>query len=633
MESKIPSHPIRKPNCMKTLFTLVLLLSSTLVLGQNVGWIKGTITDAQTNEPLPFVKVKLLNPDSTFNTGVLADVDGVYLFKDIQPGTYSLLFEGMEFKTAVFSVSVQPDKITFQDVKLEAEVKELEEIRVTSMAIQRLPGVQISSMQVRSSRARMKASNYDSPERYSKITENTFTAVTSDPLSTFSIDVDRASYSNIRRFIEDGNIPPIDAVRIEEMVNYFPYQYPTPTDGSPFTVHTEYTDCPWNPAHQLVKIGLQSQTIEASKAAPNNLVFLIDVSGSMSSEDKLPLLKKGLYMLVDQLREEDRVSIVVYAGAAGIVLPPTSGMLKDKIKAVIEELTSGGSTAGGEGIELAYMIAKTQFLENGNNRVILATDGDFNVGVSSDGDLVRLIEEKREQGIFLSVLGFGRGNLQDAKMEQLADKGNGNYNYIDNILEAKKVLVEEMGGTLITVAKDVKLQVEFNPTVVKGYRLIGYENRTLADEAFNNDKVDAGDLGAGHSVTAIYELIPAGSTEPLPGVDSLKYQTTTIPNGNYGNELMTVKVRYKAPAGVVSKLFTLPVKASITPFNATSTDMKFVTAVVEFGLLLRNSEFKGQANFDHVIETAQNALGDEKNDYRVQFVTLVRSAKALVGKH
>jgi Ca-activated chloride channel family protein len=334
-------------------------------------------------------------------------------------------------------------------------------------------------------------------------------------------------------------------------------------------------------------------------------------------------------MLVDQLREEDKVSIVVYAGAAGMVLPPTSGIRKDKIKAVIEELSSGGSTAGGEGIELAYMIAKNQFLENGNNRIILATDGDFNVGVSSDGDLVRLIEEKREQGIFLSVLGFGTGNLQDSKMEQLADKGNGNYNYIDNILEAKKVLVEEMGGTLITVAKDVKLQVEFNPLAVKGYRLIGYENRDLADDEFNNDKVDAGDLGAGHSVTAVYELIPAGSSEQLPGVDSLKYQSTTIPNGTYGNELMTVKVRYKAPTGVVSKLFALPVKASKTPFEATSTDMKFVSAVIEFGLLLRNSDFKGQASYDHVIETAENTLGDEKNDYRAQFIRLVRIAGSL----
>ncbi len=617
---------------MKTLFTLVLLLSSTLVLGQNVGWIKGTITDAQTNEALPFIKVKLMNSDSTFNTGVFSDYDGVYVFKGIQPGTYSLFFEGIEYKTAVFSVTVQPEKITFQDVKLEAAVKELEEIRVDAMAIRYLPGVQLASMQVRSSRTRMKASNYDSPESYTKITENTFTAVATDPLSTFSIDVDRASYSNVRRFLEDGSLPPIDAVRIEEMVNYFPYQYQVPTDGSPFTVHTEYTDCPWNAAHQLVKIGLQSQQIDASKAAPNNLVFLIDVSGSMSSEDKLPLLKKGLYLLIDQLREEDKVSIVVYAGAAGMVLPPTSGMRKDKIKAVIEDLSSGGSTAGGEGIELAYMIAKTQFLENGNNRIILATDGDFNVGVSSEGDLIRLIEEKREQGIFLSVLGFGTGNLQDSKMEKLADRGNGNYNYIDNILEAKKVLVEEMGGTLITVAKDVKLQVEFNPSAVKGYRLIGYENRDMADDEFNNDKVDAGDLGAGHSVTAIYELIPAGSTEPLPSVDSLKYQSTTFQNGNYGNELMTVKVRYKAPSGVVSKLFTLPVKASKTPFNATSTDMKFVAAVVEFGLLLRNSEFKGQASYDHVIESAENALGDEKNDYRAQFITLVRTAKALVPK-
>ncbi len=597
---------------MKTILSLLFLISSTVLFGQDMGWIKGTVTDTQTGEGVPFVKVKLLNTDSTLIGGVISDVDGVYVLKALNPGAYILSFESIEYKSLPLRVNVHTEKITFQDVKLEAAAIELEEIRVDAMALRHMPGVQLASMQVRGSRTRMKASNYDSPESYTKITENTFTAVATDPLSTFSIDVDRASYSNVRRFLEDLTLPPIDAVRIEEMVNYFPYQYQVPTDGSPFTVHTEYTDCPWNAAHQLVKIGLQSQQIDASKAAPNNLVFLIDVSGSMSSEDKLPLLKKGLYLLIDQLREEDKVSIVVYAGAAGMVLPPTSGMRKDKIKAVIEDLSSGGSTAGGEGIELAYMIAKTQFLENGNNRIILATDGDFNVGVSSEGDLIRLIEEKREQGIFLSVLGFGTGNLQDSKMEKLADRGNGNYNYIDNILEAKKVLVEEMGGTLITVAKDVKLQVEFNPSAVKGYRLIGYENRDLADDEFNNDKVDAGDLGAGHSVTAIYELIPVGSTEQLPGVDSLKYQSTTFQNGNYGNELMTVKVRYKAPAGVVSKLFTLPVKASKTTFEATSVDMKFVAAVIEFGLLLRNSEFKGQASYDHVIETAENALGDEK---------------------
>jgi len=617
---------------MKTILSLLFLISSTVLFGQDMGWIKGTVTDTQTGEGVPFVKVKLLNTDSTLIGGVISDVDGVYVLKALNPGAYILSFESIEYKSLSLRVNVHTEKITFQDVKLEAAGIELEEIRVDAMALRRMPGVQLASMQIRGSRTRMKASNYDSPESYTKITENTFTAVATDPLSTFSIDVDRASYSNVRRFLEDLTLPPIDAVRIEEMVNYFPYQYQVPTDGSPFTVHTEYTDCPWNVAHQLVKIGLQSQQIDASKAAPNNLVFLIDVSGSMSSEDKLPLLKKGLYLLIDQLREEDKVSIVVYAGAAGMVLPPTSGMRKDKIKAVIEELSSGGSTAGGEGIELAYMIAKTQFLENGNNRIILATDGDFNVGVSSEGDLIRLIEEKREQGIFLSVLGFGTGNLQDSKMEQLADKGNGNYNYIDNILEAKKVLVEEMGGTLITVAKDVKLQVEFNPSAVKGYRLIGYENRDLADDEFNNDKIDAGDLGAGHSVTAIYELIPAGSTEPLPGVDSLIYQSTTTPNGNHSNELMTVKVRYKAPSGVVSKLFTLPVKASKTPFNATSTDMKFVASVVEFGLLLRNSEFKGQASYDHVIETAENALDDEKNDYRAEFVRLARIAESLTNK-
>jgi Ca-activated chloride channel family protein len=617
---------------MKTILSLLFLISSTVLFGQAMGWIKGTVTDAQTGEGVPFVKVKLLNADSTLIGGVISDVDGVYVLNALNPGAYILSFESIEHKHLSLRAIVNSEKITFQDVKLEKEVIELEEVRVmASMQILYVPGVQVASMQLRGSRGRYKESSINT-ESYGKIDENTFTAVKFDPLSTFSIDVDRASYSNVRRFLEDLNLPPIDAVRIEEMVNYFPYHYPAPSGDIPFTLQTEYTECPWNTAHQLVKIGMHSQDIDASKAAPNNLVFLIDVSGSMASDDKLPLLKKGLYLLIDQLREEDKVSIVVYAGAAGVVLTPTSGMMKDKIKAVIEKLESGGSTAGGEGIELAYSIAKSQFITNGNNRIILATDGDFNVGVSSEGDLIRLIEDKREQGIFLSVLGFGTGNLQDSKMEKLADRGNGNYNYIDNMQEAKKVLVEEMGGTLITVAKDVKLQVEFNPNLVKGYRLIGYENRSLEDDEFNNDKIDAGDLGAGHTVTAFYELIPAGSTEVLPGIDSLKYQSTNTPNGQYGNEIMTIKVRYKAPNGVVSKLFSLPVNADIKPFNSTSADMQFAASVVEFGLLLRSSSFKGNASFQHVIETAQNALGDEKNDYRAEFVRLVRIAESLTNK-
>ena len=613
---------------MKTILSLLFLISSTVLFGQAMGWIRGTVTDSQTGEGAPFVKVKLLNTDSTLIGGVISDIDGVYVLNALNPGAYILSFESIEHKHLSLRAIVNSEKITFQDVKLEKEVIELEEVRVmASMQIQRMPGVQLPSFQ---SVRDVKKMNTES---YSKIDENTFTAVKSDPLSTFSIDVDRASYSNVRRFLEDLTLPPIDAVRIEEMVNYFPYHYPAPSGDIPFTLQTEYTECPWNTAHQLVKIGMHSQDIDASKAAPNNLVFLIDVSGSMASEDKLTLLKKGLYLLIDQLREEDKVSIVVYAGAAGVVLTPTSGMLKDKIKAVIEKLESGGSTAGGEGIELAYSIAKSQFITNGNNRIILATDGDFNVGVSSEGDLIRLIEEKREQGIFLSVLGFGTGNLQDSKMEKLADRGNGNYNYIDNMQEAKKVLVEEMGGTLITVAKDVKLQVEFNPNLVKGYRLIGYENRSLEDDEFNNDKVDAGDLGAGHTVTAFYELIPAGSTEVLPGIDSLKYQNTSATNGQYGNEIMTIKVRYKAPNSVVSKLFSLPVNAQIKPFNRSSADMQFAASVVEFGLLLRSSSFKGNASFQHVIETAQNALGDEKNDYRAEFIRLVRIAESLSNKH
>lgn len=462
-------------------------------------------------------------------------------------------------------------------------------------------------------------------ESYSRIYDNKFLEVTQNPLSTFSIDVDTASYSNIRRFLMNGQMPNEDAVRIEEMINYFSYDYPQPKDNEPFSITTKAAICPWNPSHQLALVGLQGKKLEAAELPPSNLVFLIDVSGSMMDADKLPLLKRGFQMMVNQLGSNERVAIVVYAGAAGKVLDSTSGSDRRTILNAIENLQAGGSTAGGEGIKLAYQIARENFIKNGNNRVILATDGDFNVGVSSDAEMVRLIEKERNGGVFLTVLGFGTGNYKDSKMEQIADKGNGNYYYIDNLNEAKKVLVQELGSTIFTIAKDVKVQIEFNPAQIKAYRLIGYENRVLAKEDFNDDTKDAGELGAGHTVTALYEIIPADSSEQVNNVDALTYQKSQIvPSA----DLMTVKLRYKEPDADISKLITQVVSKNEIQSEPTD-DFAFAAVVAEFGMLLRNSEFKGSSNYEHVIKSAQSALGKDSFGYRQEFLSLVEKAKSL----
>jgi Ca-activated chloride channel family protein len=466
-------------------------------------------------------------------------------------------------------------------------------------------------------------------EGYGEIDENPFEPATQKPLSTFSIDVDTASYSNVRRFLSARQMPPRDAVKIEELINYFSYEYPAPTGEHPFAVHTEVSVAPWNQAHRLVKIGLQGKKIAMDKLPPSNLVFLLDVSGSMNSPDKLPLLKAAFKLLVQNLRPQDRVAIVVYAGAAGLVLPSTPGTDKDTILAAIERLEAGGSTAGGAGILLAYEVARQSYLRGGNNRVILASDGDFNVGVSSDGELVQLIEEKRKEGVFLTVLGFGTGNYQDGKMEKLADRGNGNHAYIDSIIEAKKVLVSEMGGTLFTIAKDVKLQVEFNPTRVKAYRLIGYENRMLQAQDFNDDKKDAGELGAGHTVTALYEIIPAGSDEAVPGIDPLKYQQTQVTAAAGSDELMTVKLRYKLPDGDKSTLLSHAIRDASTPLAQTSADFRFATAVAEFGMLLRNSPHKGKGSYEAVLQRAEGALGADREGYRKEFLLMVGQTRLM----
>ena len=473
-----------------------------------------------------------------------------------------------------------------------------------------------------------------SREEYNPIQENDFLSVEDEPLSTFSIDVDAASYSNMRRFINSGQIPPRDAVRIEELINYFNYDYPDPTGETPFAVVTEISAAPWNPEHHLVHIGLQGKRLATEELPPNNLVFLLDVSGSMNDPSKLPLLQSAFRLLVDELDEEDRVSIVVYAGAAGVVLEPTSGRNKPQILEAINRLQAGGSTAGGAGIERAYELARQNFLENGNNRVILATDGDFNVGVASEGELVRLIEEKREDDIFLTVLGFGTGNLQDAKMEQLANHGNGNYAYIDSLQEARKVMVSELGATLFSIAKDVKLQIEFNPAQVQGYRLIGYENRVLENYEFNDDTKDAGELGAGHSVTALYEIIPVGAETDvdLPTVDPLRYQQPGTPEEEIDpQEMMWVKLRYKEPTADVSQKLEHPVMNWVLDPRETTHDFRFSAAVAGFGMMLRDSQYKGSTDLDLVLDLAAGSRGEDRGGYRREFVDLVRQYGEING--
>ena len=471
---------------------------------------------------------------------------------------------------------------------------------------------------------------------YDHIGENPFVDAKGNPLSTFSIDVDTASYSNVRRFINEGSLPPKDAVRVEELINYFTYDYPQPSDGRPFAVHLDVTSCPWETSHRLVRIGLKGKEIATDKRGPSNLVFLLDVSGSMTPPERLPLVKQAMRLLVEKLTENDRVAIVVYAGASGLALPSTTGDHKEHILEALENLQAGGSTNGAEGIQLAYKIAADNFIKGGVNRVILATDGDFNVGVTSQGDLIRLIEEKAKSGVFLSVLGVGTDNLKDSTMQKLADKGNGNYAYLDSLDEARKVLVQQMNGTLVTIAKDVKIQVEFNPARVASYRLIGYEKRMLRKEDFNNDKVDAGEIGAGHTVTALYEVVPVGAAAnpaaSVPPVDPLKYSSnerSTSAQSTSSSEMLTVKLRYKKPDGDRSELVERAVTDAPGNFENAPADLKFAAAVAEFGMILRDSEYKGNGTFATVLEWAEEGKGTDANGYRSGFIELVRKAQAL----
>jgi len=471
---------------------------------------------------------------------------------------------------------------------------------------------------------------------YDHILENPFLDTKDNPLSTFSTDVDTASYSNVRRFINEGSLPPKDAVRVEEMINYFTYDYAQPADEKPFAMHIDVAGCPWEASHRLVRIGLKGKEIATDKRGPSNLVFLLDVSGSMTPPERLPLVKQAMRLLVEKLTENDRVAIVVYAGASGLALSSTTGEHKEQVLEALENLQAGGSTNGAEGIQLAYKIAADNFIKDGVNRVILATDGDFNVGVTSQGDLIRLIEEKAHSGVFLSVLGVGTDNLKDSTMQKLADKGNGNYAYLDSLDEARKVLVQQMNGTLVTIAKDVKIQLEFNPARVASYRLIGYEKRMLRKEDFNNDKVDAGEIGAGHTATALYEVVPVGAAinpaATVPAVDPLKYSSSeksTSAQSPSSNEMLTVKLRYKKPDGDRSELLERAVTDTSTKFENAPADLKFAAAVAEFGMILRDSDYKGDGTFAAVLEWAEEGKGKDTNGYRSGFIELVRKAQAL----
>ena len=464
-------------------------------------------------------------------------------------------------------------------------------------------------------------------DEYDSFVENPFENSAVTPLSTFSIDVDNASYTNIRKFINNGQSVPKDAVRVEEMMNFFKYSYAQPTNDNPFSINTEYGDCPWNTNHKLVKIGLQGKEIPSGNLPNSNFVFLIDVSGSMSSENKLPLVIESLKVLTKQLRNEDKISIVVYAGAAGLVLPATSGNDKEKIIASLENLQAGGSTAGGEGIELAYKVAEENFIKGGNNRVIIATDGDFNVGASSDSDIISLIEEKRKSDVFLTCLGYGMGNYKDSKLEKLADKGNGNYAYIDNMQEANRFLGKEFKGSMFAIAKDVKIQIEFNPKHVQNYRLIGYENRKLRNEDFTNDAIDAGELGSGHTVTALYEIIPVGvkSDFSLAPID-LKYSKTKTENDSLANELATIKFRYKKPDGNKSIEIVQTIENQAINLENCSEDFKFCSAVAWFGLKLRASKLITNTNKSAILELAMKSKTKDIEGYRSEFIRLVESA-------
>ncbi|GAA4391174.1 VWA domain-containing protein [Hymenobacter koreensis] len=592
--------------------------------------VAGRVTDRSNGQGLPGVTVLLKGT----TTGISTNHDGSYQLRlpaGLTQGTLQISSVGYQMVEKPFRAGQRVN------VALAADTKQLNEVVVTGGQPGAAPSIRIRGLATirgdHKARKAMSADYYQQPppqnrESYAHLPENGFQQVSKEPLSTFSIDVDPASYSNVRRYLQqEAQLPPADAVRTEELINYFTYNYPQPTTEAPAALHTEIARCPWAPAHQLVLVGVQARNVPTEKLPPANLTFLIDVSGSMQSADKLPLVKASLTQLVQRMRPQDRVSLVVYAGAAGLVLPPTPGTQRADILAALNRLEAGGSTAGGEGLRLAYATARQHFLKEGNNRVILCSDGDFNVGESSDDAMEHLITQERESGVFLSVLGFGTGNLQDSKMERLADKGNGNYAYIDNLDEGRRVLVKQFGGTLFTLAKDVKLQVEFNPARVQAYRLIGYENRLLAAEDFNNDKKDAGELGAGQQVTALYEVVPVGA----PGlIDPLKYQApaqaTKVPATT---EWLTVKMRYKEPQGQQSRLISQPLGGEGRPVQEASESLRWAAAVAQFGQLLHQSTQPGRGTYDSTLQLARAARGKDDDGYRAECIRLMETAAGL----
>ena len=601
------------------LILLVAVISLGKVNAQLVS-VGGVVKDANTKTPIPGCTVQIVGSMQS----TLTDKGGNYSIQ-IAMGK-DLLFSRVGYKMK--RVKVVSQKL---NVFLEPEAPTLAECakvvaQCEPQAVMMIRGISGRTAGANNSFRRMNA------EEYKSIEENGFKKVEDTPLSTFSIDVDAASYSNMRRFINKGTLPPADAIRTEELVNYFTYNYPKPTGNDPVRITTEVGNCPWDSNHRLVRIGLKAKEIPTDNLPASNLVFLIDVSGSMFGPARLDLVKSSLTLLVNNLREKDKVAIVVYSGTTEVKLESTSGSDKQKIKDVINQLTASGATAGGAGIQLAYEMAEKNFMPKGNNRIILCTDGDFNVGVSSEKELEQLITEKRKSGVFLTVLGYGMGNYKDNKIQTLAEKGNGNHAYIDNLQEANRVLVNEFGATLHAVAKDVKLQVEFNPSQVQAYRLVGYESRLLNAEDFNNDAKDAGELGAGHTVTAFYEVIPAGVENNYIGkVDDLKYQkkqtAKTHSQSTGSNELLTVKLRYKAPSEDKSKKLEIPVID--TKGNNISPDFRFASAVAMFGQLLRGSDFKGDATYDKVINLAKQGLNDDEKGYRREFIRLVEATKGL----
>ena len=601
---------------------MLVLLMAVISLGRmnaQVITVSGTVTDAKDGNPLVGCSVQIKGTSK----GAITNMKGQYTIQAKKGET--LLFQYIGYKqerrvvkSATLDVKMKADDVVLEEcvvVGYGHELKATKSVSAAYMAVCPTPGIMYDAVNA---------------EEYGQIQENGFKSVSDAPLSTFSIDVDAASYSNMRRFINKGELPPVDAIRTEELVNYFSYDYPKPTGSDPVKITMEAGACPWNADHRLVRIGLKAREIPTDNLPASNLVFLIDVSGSMWGANRLDLVKSSLKLLVNNLRDKDKVAIVTYAGSAGVKLEATPGSDKQKIREAIDELEASGSTAGGEGIMLAYKIAQKNFISGGNNRIILCTDGDFNVGVSSDKELEKLIEQKRKSGIFLTVLGYGMGNYKDSKMQTLAEKGNGNHAYIDNLQEANRVLVNEFGATLHTVAKDVKLQVEFNPAQVQAYRLIGYESRLLADEDFNNDTKDAGEMGAGHTVTAFYEVIPTGVKSDFAGkIDDLKYQKKQKPSTplNESDELLTIKLRYKAPDSNTSKKIELPLIDHKS--NRVSADFRFAAAVAMFGQLLRDSEFKGNATYDKVISLAKTGLENDEKGYKREFIRLAETAKSL----